>query len=57
MVLDIREEIRNELAKLPESWQNKFNRMYGSVDTIPDESLNTALLQIERSLEKLNQKD
>lgn len=58
-----REEIKQGLKQLPESWQLMFKRMYSHdnldcdieivVDNMPDEKLDWALTQVENSLSKL----
>lgn len=49
-----REKLKELLSKLPQSWVDVFNRMYGSVNTIPLEKIDWAIQQCERSLDKLN---
>jgi len=46
--------LRNLLSQCTESQINLFNRMYGSIDTIPDEKINWAIQQCERTIEKNN---
>ncbi len=58
-----REEIKQGLKQLPESWQLMFKRMYSHeninmdidavVDNMPDEKIDLALTQVENSLSKL----
>jgi len=58
-----RNEIKNGLSQLPENFQLMFKRMYShgnlelSIDTIvdnmPDEKLDWAMQQVERSLKKI----
>ena len=50
-----RKKIKEGLTKLPESWQNMFKRMYGDVNTMPDEKLDLALTQVENSIDSINQ--
>lgn len=57
-----REELKKGLSKLPESWQLRFKQMYSHgnldadindvVDNMPEEKLDWAMEQVERSLEK-----
>ena len=59
----IRKELKDGLAKLPESNQMMFKRIYSHldldesinniVDFMPDEKLNWALTQVENSLKKI----
>lgn len=58
-----REEIKQGLKQLPESWQLMFKSMYSHeninldidavVDNMPDEKIDWALTQVENSLSKL----
>ena len=57
-----REELKKGLSKLPESWQLRFKQMYSHknlnadindvVDNMPEDKLDWAMQQVERSLEK-----
>lgn len=57
-----REELKKGLSKLPESWQLRFKQMYSPknlnadindvVDNMPEDKLDWAMQQVERSLEK-----
>lgn len=48
----LRGTIREGLEKLKPESVSFFNRIYGSVDTMPVDKLDTALDQVERSLLK-----
>lgn len=58
-----RQQIKDGLNQLPESWQMMFKRMYSHnnldldidevVDNMPDEKLDWALSQVENSLKKI----
>ena len=57
-----RQQIKEGLKQLPDSWQTIFKRMYSHdnldcdietvVDNMPDEKLDWALSQVENSLKK-----
>ena len=51
-----RSELKKGLAKLPEGWQAKFNRMYGNVDDMSASKLDRAMEQVKASEEKVEQK-
>lgn len=58
----IRQQIKDGLKQLPDSWQTKFKRMYSQnnldwdietvVDNMPNEKLDWALSQVENSLKR-----
>ncbi len=62
-----RQEIKNGLSKLPESNQLMFKRMYNKgnlntdinevVDNMPEEKLDWALQQVERTLNNLQNRN
>jgi len=57
-----RVQLKESLNQLPESWQLMFKRMYSEdnldlpigevVDKVPEDKLDWAMQQVERSLEK-----
>jgi hypothetical protein len=57
-----RQQLKDGLAQLPEGWQTMFKRMYANgnlempindvVDKMPDEKLDWAMQQVQKSLEK-----
>jgi len=57
-----REELKRGLAQLPECWRRRFKQMYSHgnldanindvVDTMPEDKLDWAMQQVEKSLEK-----
>jgi len=57
-----RQTLKDGLAKLPEGWQRKFKQMYSYdnleasindvVDSMPEDKLDWAMQQVERSLAK-----
>ena len=58
-----RNELKKGVAKLPERWQELFKRMYGpknsklsidaTIDNMPEDKLDWAMTQVEKSIEKL----
>lgn len=49
-----RKEMRTLLLQCTEGQVNLFNRMYGSVDTIPESKMSWAFEQIEATIKKNN---
>lgn len=49
-----RQLLREGLSQCTEAQVNMFNRMYGSVDTIADDQIEHAFLQIENTVRKNN---
>ena len=47
-----REKLRELLSKVPSESKFLFDRMYGSVDTIPIDKIDWAIQQCERTIEK-----
>lgn len=57
-----RQKIKDGLAQLPENWQTMFKRMYSHenldadindvVDNVPEDKLDWAMQQVEKSLAK-----
>lgn len=57
-----RQNLKDGLAQLPESWQTMFKRMYSHenldadindvVDSVPEDKLDWAMQQVQRSLDK-----
>jgi hypothetical protein len=45
-----RDQIILGLYKLPSGWLDKFDRIYGSVEKVPVDKLDSALGLVERSL-------
>ena len=62
-----RTSLKEGLAKLPEDWQLLFKRMYSHknvelpidvvVDRMPEEKLDWAMQQVQKSIQKLNHYD
>ncbi len=50
----LRDELRSLLSQCTEPQVNMFNRMYGSVETIPFKKMKTAIDQCERTIAKNN---
>lgn len=58
-----RQNLKDGLAQLPEKWQMMFKRMYSHknldadindvIDNVPEDRLDWAMQQVEKSLEKL----
>ena len=49
-----REQIKEGLCKLPSGWSDKFDRIYGPVESIVVDKLDSALAIVERSLLSVN---
>ena len=59
-----RQSLKDGLVKLPENWQMMFKRMYSPnnletdlndvIDNIPDDKLDWAMQQVQKSIEKLS---
>lgn len=47
-----RKRLREVLNKCTEGQQNIFNRMYGSIETIPEDKMSWAYSQVMRTLNK-----